>query len=251
MLGQFRFWYNRMMPKEIFKETTVHLIDGTPVRVYPLKLVYLKRVMSEFDRIKDANGEDETLDIILDCIAICMQQFYPNLKTASDVENNIDMKTLYVILEYGANISLDPEKRKSVAEQGAEQMQVKKESQDNESWENFDLAKYEAQAFLLGIWKNFDELEASISLPELTEILSVNNEKEYQDRKFFAAIQGIDIDGGSKKEEDPWEALKARVAAKTSGIQAVSSNDITSFQGIKARQNGFGIGMGLDYEISD
>jgi hypothetical protein len=236
------------MPKEIFKETTVHLIDGTPIRVYPLKLVYLKQVMSEFDRVKTANSEDETLEVILDCIALCMKQFYPSIDTGQKVADNIDMKTLYIILEYGANISLDPDKRESLADQTNEQMKAKKDSQDNESWDNFDLAKYEAQAFLLGIWKNFDELEQSISLPELTEILSVNNEREYNDRKFFAAIQGIDIDAGSSKEEDPWEAMKARVAAKASGIPVASPNDVTSFQGIKARQNGFGIGMGLDYE---
>ncbi len=237
------------MPKEIFKETTVHLIDGTPIRVYPLKLVYLKQLMSEFDRIKDANGEDETLDVILDSVAIAMKQLYPALDTGEKVADNIDMKTLYVILDVAANISLDPDKKKTVAEQGAEELSTKKDSQENESWEKFDLAKYEAQAFLLGIWKNFDELEASISLPELTEILSIHNEQEYNNRKFLAAIQGVDLEGGNnQKEEDPWEAMKSRVAAKTSGIVPKDSNDIVSFQGVKARQAGFGIGMGLDYE---
>ena len=208
--------------------------------------------MEEFDKIKEmSNDEDKVLDVILNCATIAMKQLYPSLDTPDKVADSLDMKTLYTVLDYSANMSLDPEKKKTLVEQGKEQIASKKEDQDNSSWEDFDLPKYETQAFLLGIWKNFDELESSISLPELTQILSVNNEMQYSDRKFFAAIQGIDIDGGSKKEEDPWEAMKARVAAKTSGIKAVSSNDITSFQGIKARQNGFGIGMGLDYEISD
>jgi hypothetical protein len=240
------------MPKEIFRETTIKLIDGTPIRVYPLKLVYLKQLMKEFDRIKESKTDDETLLIILDCIAIAMKQLYPALDTGEKVADNIDMNALYVILDYAANIDIDPNKKKSIAEQGVEELKTKKKEQENEGWETFDLSKYEAQAFLLGIWKNFDELEASISLPELTEILSTRNEQEYLERKFFAAIQGIDIDGGSKKEEeDPWEAMKARVAQKTSGIPIASSNDITSYQGVKAKQNGFGIGMGLDYEKVD
>jgi len=43
--------------------------------------------------------------------------------------------------------------------------------------------------------------------------------------------------------------MKARVAAKTSGVGNGDPNDITALQGIKAQQTGFGIGMGLDYEV--
>jgi hypothetical protein len=43
--------------------------------------------------------------------------------------------------------------------------------------------------------------------------------------------------------------MKARVAAQVSGIGNGDPNDITSLQGQKAQQYGFGIGMGLDYEV--
>jgi hypothetical protein len=238
------------MPKEIIKKTKIQLIDGTVVKVEPLKLAYLKEVMERFDDLKTSQSEDESMEIILDCVAISMQQFYPELNTTEKVADSIDMKTLYVILEYGANISMDPSKSKPIEEQAQEELKKKKDSQENESWEEFDLMKYELQVFLLGIWKNLDELERSLSLPELTEILSTHNENEYNNRKFSAAIQGVDLEGG-KEEEDPWEAMKARVAEKTSGISVANSNDITSFQGVKARQAGFGIGMGLDYERID
>lgn len=228
-------------------------MDGTEVEVSPLKLVYLKELMREFDKLKDLkHDEDEGLDVIINCVTIAMKQFYPKITTSEMVADSIDMKTLYKILDYGANISMDPDKKQSIPEQGKQELETKKEDQDNESWEEFDLPKYETQAFLLGIWKNFDELESSISLPELTQILSVNNEMKYSDRKFFAAIQGVDLEGGSSKSnEDPWEAMKARVAQKTSGVKVANSNDITAYQGVKARQAGFGIGMGLDYESID
>lgn len=242
-----------MQIKDVFRKTKIYLIDGTEVEISPLKLIYLKELMREFDKLKEVSkDEDAGMDIILKCVVIAMKQFYPPLSTVDQVADSIDMKTLYKILDYGANISMDPDKKQSISEQGQEELKTKKQDQDNESWEEFDLPKYETQAFLLGIWKNFDELESSISLPELTQILSVSNESKYSDRKFFAAIQGVDLEGKSKDgDEDPWEAMKARVAEKTTGISVANSNDITAYQGVKAKQAGFGIGMGLDYEKMD
>lgn len=83
-------------------------------------------------------------------------------------------------------------------------------------------------------------------MPELIGCLSAKREGEYQQKKFFAAIQGIDLDGDSKQEkgQKEWEDLKSRVF---SGGRATDSNDVVSLQGINATQAGFGIGSGLDY----
>jgi hypothetical protein len=43
--------------------------------------------------------------------------------------------------------------------------------------------------------------------------------------------------------------MKARVAAKASGIGNGNPDDITSFQGIKGQQAGFSIGKELGYEV--
>jgi len=83
-------------------------------------------------------------------------------------------------------------------------------------------------------------------MPELTAILTAKRESEYQERKFFAAIQGVDLDGGddSKKGQKEWEDMKARVF---SGGKSTDSSDVTSLQGFNAQKAGFGIGDGLDY----
>jgi hypothetical protein len=98
----------------------------------------------------------------------------------------------------------------------------------------------------LGNWKDYEELEESLSMPELVAIL--NAAREVQDRKntFAAAIQGIDLGNNSDpdKGQKEWEDMKARVF---SGGKAQNSNDITSLVGINASQAGFGIGLGLDY----
>jgi hypothetical protein len=81
-------------------------------------------------------------------------------------------------------------------------------------------------------------------------ILEQKREMDYQDKKFTASLKGIDLDEASgQKEEDPWEAMKARVAAKASGIGNGNPNDVTALQGVRAQQAGFGIGNGLDYEV--
>lgn len=104
----------------------------------------------------------------------------------------------------------------------------------------------ESEVFLTGKWKDYEELENSLSMPELTAILIAIREGQHQERKFFAAIQGVDIEAGdSKNSSNAWEDLKSRVF---SGGQANDSNDIISLQGINAQQAGFGIGAGLEYD---
>jgi hypothetical protein len=68
-----------------------------------------------------------------------------------------------------------------------------------------------------------------------------------QKKKFLAAMQGVDLDKQSGKQ-DEWEAMKARVYSK--GVTQ-NPNDILALQGQNAANKGFGIGMGLTYEKID
>lgn len=88
-------------------------------------------------------------------------------------------------------------------------------------------------------------------MPELISILSAKREEQYNNQKFFAAIQGVDLDKESGKDrgQKEWEDMKSRVF---SGGIAKDSNDIVSLQGVNADKAGFGIGLGLEYtRISD
>lgn len=90
-------------------------------------------------------------------------------------------------------------------------------------------------------------MEDNLSMPELTAILAAKRSVDYEDKKFFAAIQGVDLDkeSGRSNSRDAWEDMKARVF---SGGIAESGDDILSMQGVNAARAGFGIGMGLEYE---
>lgn len=96
----------------------------------------------------------------------------------------------------------------------------------------------------MGKWKDYKDLEDSLSMPELTATLEASRELEQRHNKFLAAIQGVDLDGGQDDVQKIWEDKKAKAF---SGGTAENSDDILSLQGINAQKEGFGIGLGLEY----
>lgn len=192
--------------------------------------------MDAFEFVKTAQDDDQAIFFLSECARIAMQQYYPKIATITQLEDSFDLKTIYKVLDIAAGIKIgNPEKK--VKEQATE---------SGVTWETLDLAKLESEAFLLGIWRDYDELESSVSMQELMAILEAKRESDYQDKKFLAAIQGVDLDKQSgKSEQNKWEEMKARVFSRG---RTSDSNDITALQGYNAQKAGFGIGMGLDYE---
>jgi hypothetical protein len=234
------------MPTEIYKAITVETVDGERLYVTPLKIKYMKQFMVQFDEIKNTSNDSQSIEVLAKCCLVAMQQYKPEIKTIEQLEDLFDLNAIYLIIEYGAGINV----RKSDTEEEAPA--EKKTEKGGDSWEDLDLVKLESEAFLLGIWKDYEELESSLCMQELSAILEAKREEDYQNKKFMAAIQGIDLDEQTgNKKEDPWEAMKARVAAKVSGVENAGANDITSFVGQRAKKAGFGIGMGLAYEKID
>lgn len=231
------------MPTEIYKINKITTIDGIEIEVSPLKIKYLKELMDVFSKINDSNDDEESFSVLAECAFVAMKQYLPgHFKTIEEVEDSLDLETLYDLLDYAANLKL---------RKGQEEIEINDTEQKGTTWESLDLAKLETEVFLLGIWKNFDELESSISIEELMQILSITRELDYEEKKFLAAIQGINLDESSGKDsgevkgQQEWENLKAKVA---SGGRATDAKDILALQGIAAKQAGFGIGMGLGYE---
>jgi hypothetical protein len=225
------------MPNKVYDSATVNLIDGTEIFITPLKIKYLREFMEGFESLSGVEGEDETLIILLDCTRIAMKQYYPEIKTVEDVEDNIDLQAMYKILEISAGIKINEKSEETVNEQ------VKDSSP---KWSDMDLVTLESEVFLLGIWKDYDELESRLSMPELTTTLNAKRESDYREKKFLAAMQGVDLDKQTgKDQENAWERLKAKVF---SGGKTTDPNDITALQGVNAQKAGFGIGMGLSYE---
>ncbi len=225
------------MATQVYDSAFIELIDGTEVYITPLKIKYLREFMDAFELVKAAADDDEAISLLSNCARVAMKQYHPSIKTTEDLEDSVDIKTVYKILDIAGGIKINGEKEEPVKEQA---------TNDGEgSWDKLDLVKLESEAFLLGIWKDYEELETHMSMPELVSILETKRELDYQEKKFFAAIQGVDLDEQSGKKNE-WEEMKARVF---SGGTAANANDITAYQGVNAQRAGFGIGMGLEFEV--
>lgn len=195
--------------------------------------------MDTFDEVKTAKGDLEAIVALSKCARICMKQFRPEItQTQEMLEDYVDLQNIYDILDVTAGIKINEKSEEPIKKQAVD---------SGASWDDLDLAKLESEVFLLGIWKDYDELERSMSMPELMITLSIGRELNYDEKKFLAAMQGVDLDKNTQKS-NAWEDMKARVF---SGGQASDSKDIVALQGYNAQKAGFGIGMGLDYERID
>lgn len=227
------------MATKIYSTKNIYLFDGTEIEISPLKIKYLREFMDTFSLINQTNNDDDSILLLLECVRIAMKQYSPSLsKSTSDVEDAIDMPTIHEILEVAGGIKITENSPDTVKQQA-------EKNESKGSWDEIDLVKLESEVFTLGIWKNYDDLESNISMPELMAIISARRELDYEEKKFLAAIQGVDLEKNEDRGQKEWEDLKARVFSKG---QTTDSNDVLALQGQNAVKAGFGIGMGLDYE---
>jgi hypothetical protein len=87
----------------------------------------------------------------------------------------------------GAGIDVSSKSKDTVKDQALE---------SGTTWKDLDLVKLESEAFLLGIWKDYNELEESISMPELSAILASKRENDYEEKlpenKFLKQYKFVD-----------------------------------------------------------
>lgn len=99
---------------------------------------------------------------------------------------------------------------------------------------------------MLGHWKDYEELEESLSMPELTATLKAMYKTEERKNKFAAALQGVDMGSNSEEqatdtENQPstFEDVLARAAYRVTGDESAS----------EALKMGLSPDMGVTYEI--
>ena len=228
-----------IMATQVYNSKKIKILDGTEIELVPLKIKYLREFMDAFEPIKNVSNDLDAISILTECARISMQQYYPKIsKSIDDIEDNLNMPMIYEIVDIAAGIKINEKKEESVKSQAVG---------SGNSWQELDLAKLESEVFLLGIWKDYHELEISLSMPELMATIEISRELNYTEKKFLAAIQGVDLDkeSGASRGQKEWEDMKARVFSRG---KTNDSNDVLALQGQNAKSAGFGIGMGLDYD---
>lgn len=82
-----------------------------------------------------------------------------------------------------------------------------------------DLVEIEREVLINGHWKNFDDLEESLTLPELYELYGAIKDREYREMKVVAAMNGVDIEEDSKEKVKSFEDVKREAEAKRAGFK--------------------------------
>jgi len=102
--------------------------------------------------------------------------------------------------------------------------------------------------FFTGAWKNYDELEESISLVELIALYEHILDRRREDFKMQAALAGVDLE--KTRQDSTFLDLQKRAALKAQGKNP-DSNDIADIGGKLAEQEGFGVNVegGLAYAV--
>lgn len=90
------------------EEKELTLIDGTTIKVRPLKISLLRPFMKKFEGIAEvANDNDKSMDLLMECVQIAMKQYDPELaKDKKALEDNIDLPTVYKIVEEASGVNL-------------------------------------------------------------------------------------------------------------------------------------------------
>lgn len=79
---------------------------------------------------------------------------------------------------------------------------------------------YEAEVFSLGIWKNFEEMEESLTLSELLRLYSVVRKRDMRQYKMHLRAQGADVtvfDDGpveADRDEDAFKRIQQNVTQR-------------------------------------
>lgn len=100
-----------IMTTTTYEAQTVALMDGTEIELKPLSVSLLRKFMKTFDKIaKVADDNDKSMTVLMECVQIALEQYNPELaKDAAALEKNIDLPTVYKIVDVASGIKLGEE----------------------------------------------------------------------------------------------------------------------------------------------
>lgn len=96
------------MATTVNEEKTIKMVDGTELKVRPLKISLLREFMKKFEGIAKVSDDNEkSMDILMQCVQIAMKQYSPELAgDLASLEDNLDLPTVYKIVEEAAGVNM-------------------------------------------------------------------------------------------------------------------------------------------------
>ena len=97
------------MATSVYESTEIELMDGTTIKMRPLKISLLREFMKTFEKIGEvAESNDQSMDVLMDCVQIAMKQYKPELsESREELEDVMDLPGVYKVIEAAAGIKLD------------------------------------------------------------------------------------------------------------------------------------------------
>jgi hypothetical protein len=101
----------------VYETVELVLMDGTELKMRPLKISLLREFMKKFDGVAEvADSNEKSMDILVDCAMIAMKQYFPALSDDREkFEDIVDLKMIYKIIEIASGIKLDAEGNEAMA----------------------------------------------------------------------------------------------------------------------------------------
>lgn len=99
------------MATSVYETTEITLIDGTKIKMRPLKISLLRGFMKEFAGLeKVATDNEKSMDVLMNCVQIAMKQYAPDLSAdKASLEDVLDLPMVYKIIEAASGIKFDDE----------------------------------------------------------------------------------------------------------------------------------------------
>ena len=83
-------------------------MDGTKIKVRPLKISLLRPFMLKFEKVAEvAEDNEKSMALLMQCVQIAMEQYNPELsKDIEKLEDVLDLPTVYDIIEAASGVKL-------------------------------------------------------------------------------------------------------------------------------------------------
>jgi hypothetical protein len=96
------------MATTIHEEKTLVLIDGTEIKVRPLKISLLRPFLKKFEGVAAvAEDNEKSMTLLVECAQIAMKQYKPEIADdLAKLEDLLDLPTVYKIVEAASGVTL-------------------------------------------------------------------------------------------------------------------------------------------------
>jgi hypothetical protein len=97
------------MATSVYETVEIELLDGTKLKMRPLKISLLREFMKKFEGVSEvSNDNDASMDLLIECVQIALKQYSPSIADDKEkVEDIFDLPAVYRVIEAASGIKLD------------------------------------------------------------------------------------------------------------------------------------------------